>query len=190
MPTFNNNGRARSLENFNTFDRDLTSRLPLLHQVTRDQWPFNFWRERVCVNAYCLTPAAHEREYPNGPPYPEIRMFEAPLSCNEFVVGPLRTVNGATGYSLFSRCAWDSLKNVRIQKVEWTLYSTAWGTQEKNGNSRGRNQVLLWTQQNQECCAREGRSDTVTQGVWLFELLSSSPVLHGAQFRLPSSGEL
>ncbi len=116
-------------------------------------------------------------------------MFEAPLSCNEFVIGPRLTVNGATGDSLFSRCAWNSL-NVGIQKVEWTLYSTALGTQENNGNSRGRNQVLLWTQQNRECCASEGRSDMVTQGVWSFELLSSNPALHGTQFRLPSSGEL
>ena len=176
MPTFNNNGRARSLQHFDIFDRNPTSRLPLLHQGTRTQWPFAFWRELIVSDD-------------SNFPHLKTTLLEAPLSCNEFVVGPQRTVNGATGYSLFSRCAWDSL-NVRIQKVEWTLYSTAWGTQEKNGNSRGRNQVLLWTQQNRECCAREGRSDTVTQGVWLFELLSSSPVLHGAQFRLPSSGEL
>lgn len=178
MPTFNNNGRARWFYDFNQFP---TSRLPLLHQIepqpiTRSgaengipQWQFHYW--------------------PNEDRIGSPRMIGAPSSCLEFVVGPRRTVSssGATGDSLFSRCVWDASF---AGTVEWAVYSTNWGTQERNGNSRGRNQVLLWTQKNQQCCVSDGRSDTVTQGIWRFEHLSSNPALHGAEFRLPSSGQL
>ena len=87
-------------------------------------------------------------------------------------------MSSGTGDTIFNRCEWHH------GQVEYTIYSTSWGTGNREGNGRNRNQVLMWTQRNSRCCATEGRGDRVTQGVWEFLTVD------GNSFRLPSSGSL
>ena len=159
MPVYDRDGRAVYAGAWNQFP---TGRLPVKYQVdspvtSSSQWEFVF------------SPGSRPQ---SGP--------VAPASCNEFTLG--RGVNLkdiGPGDTIFNRCPWD-----RDQDVEYTIYSTSWGTGDRNGNGRNRNQVLFWTHQDRRCCATSGQGDRVTQGVWHFETLD------GTRFRLPSSGSL
>ena len=154
MPVYDRNGRAEAYYQWNRFP---TSRLPAKYQVdspvtSSSQWEFMF------------NPGDRQLDV-------------APASCNEFTLGSRLNLNDiGIGDTIFNRCRWD-----RDQVVEYTIYSTSWGTGNRNGNGRNRNQVLMWTQQDRTCCATEGRGDRVTQGVWHFETLD------GTVFHLPRS---
>jgi hypothetical protein len=157
MPTYTRSGRADAYFEWNRFP---TSRLPLKYQVdspvtSSSQWEFEF------------NPGERETG------------AVAPASCNVFTLGRRLNLSGiGPGDTIFNRCLWSH------GQVEYTIYSTNWGTATQNGNGRNRNQVLLWTQLNSRCCATSGQGDRVRQGVWHFQKLD------GSVFYLPSSGEM
>jgi hypothetical protein len=181
MPTFNRNGRAFHMPDFRRFagfDRRArrwirTSRIPISFQT--EPWELLFENGR----------RQWEFAYPPGDDSWQtgLNMVGARSNCNNFFAGPRLRISGVVGYSLFSHCNWSW--SGAASSIQWTVYSTDWETQVRNGNSRGRNQVLLWTQRDSQCCASTGRSDAVSQGIWRFEHVSNSTALHGREFLIP-----
>lgn len=183
MPTYRNNGRARHHDYWDRWPT--SSRLPLKWQIefpakSKSDWEFDF------------EPFLFSNFIKNLPGYLLKRapFYQSQNDCNKFTVGPRKFATGVgTGDTLFAQCRWGLFGWGRpdlpdLGTVEWSIYSTSWGTEKKNGNNRNRNQVLMWTQQDKKCCVASGRGDTVTQGIWQFVTLD------GSVFRLPASGFL
>lgn len=175
MPQFRHTGRARSNRKWSSWP---LSRIPIKVQPDFSNPPWN-WEYDFSTSYYNTNTNA---------------------DCIEFVAERrLHRAAGVRGYGLFSSCDWlpgfpgfdgDHYGcpsfNPCPKKVELAMYASSLDIYP----NRHRKQVLLWTQQNRKCCVDNGRSDSVTQGIWLFQEESWKEVEPGREVHLPEAGEL